>query len=168
MHFCYHLSGRVSGMQSPHPASPTQANWHPASALMGKENNERDRSSSRRREPRVEVMIPLNVTWHDDKNQPHEVAGYTKSVNKYGCLLIVDAAIPSEKDIRLFNPATLASITARLVAHGTTDTQGRRSVLLELGKPFGVELDKPDPDFWGADYHEAQKTAKGDEGPVKN
>ena len=135
---------------------------------MAKENTERDRSSSRRRELRVEVVIPLNVTWQDDKNQPHEVAGHTKVVNKYGCLLIVDAPIPSETDIRLFNPATLSSITARQVAHGTTDTQGRQSVLLELGKPFGVELDNPDPDFWGADYHEARKTAHGDEGPAEN
>ncbi len=131
---------------------------------MVKENKERDRSSSRRREPRVEVVIPLNVTWHDDKNQPHEVAGYTKVVNKYGCLLIVDATIPRETDIRLFNPATLSSITARLVARGTTDTQGRQSLLVELGKSFGVGLDKPDPDFWGAEYLEARKTVFGEEG----
>ena len=129
-----------------------------------KENKERDRSSSRRREPRVEVVIPLNVTWYDDKNQPHEVAGYTKVVNKYGCLLIVAAPIPRETGITLLNPTTLASITARLVARGTTDTQGRQSGLHEIGRPFGVELDKPDPDFWGAQYLEARKTVFGEEG----
>ena len=134
---------------------------------MAKENKERDRSSSHRREPRVEVEIPLTVTWYDDRNQPHEAASHTKVINKYGCLLIVDATIPRETDIRLFNPATLSSITARPVARGTTDTQGRQSVLLELVKPFGVELDKPDPDFWGVDYHEARRKAYGDEGPVK-
>jgi len=131
---------------------------------MAKENKERDRSSSRRREPRVEVVIPLTVTWYDYRAQPHEVVGHTKVVNKYGCLLSVDAAIPRETDIMLFNPATLSSITARLVARGTTDTQGRQSVLLEIGKPFGVALDSPDPDFWGAQYLEARKTVFGEEG----
>jgi len=106
----------------------------------------------------------LTVTWYDDKNQLHEAAGYAKVVSKYGCLLIVDATIPSETGITLFNPATLSSITARLVARGTTDTQGRQSVLLELGNPFGVELDNPDPDFWGAEYLEARKTVFGEEG----
>ena len=106
----------------------------------------------------------MTVTWYDDRNQPHEAASHTKVINKYGCLLIVDATIPRETDIRLFNPATLSSITARPVARGTTDTQGRQSVLLELVKPFGVELDKPDPDFWGAEYLEARKTVFGEEG----
>ncbi len=129
---------------------------------------ESERASSRRREPRVDVVIQLTVRWHDDKNQPHEVAGYTKVVNQYGCLLIVDATIPREMGITLFNPATLSSITARLVARGTTDTKGRQSVLLELGKPFGVELDSPDPDFWGADYQVARSKTYGDEGPVVN
>ena len=128
------------------------------------EIQESGRTSSRRRESRVEVVIQLNVRWHDDKNQPHEVAGYTKVVNKYGCLLIVAATIPRETDFMLFNPATLSSITARLVARGTPDTQGRQSVLLEIGKPFGVELDKPDPDFWGSQYLEARKTVFGEEG----
>ena len=131
---------------------------------MVKENKERDRSSSRRREARVDVEIPLTVTWYDYRDQPHEVVGHTKVVNKYGCLIIVDAAIPRETDIMLFNPATLSSITARLVARGTTDTQGRQSLLVELGKSFGVGLDKPDPDFWGAEYLEARKTVFGKEG----
>ena len=131
---------------------------------MVKENKERDRSSSRRREPRVDVEIPLTVTWYDDKNQPHEVAGSTKVVNKYGCLIIVDVTIPREARIILFNPATQSSVAARLVAHGTTDTQGRQSVLLELENSFGVELDKPDPDFWGAKYLEARKAVFGEEG----
>lgn len=106
----------------------------------------------------------MNVTWYDDKNQPHEVVGHTKVVNKYGCLIIVAATIPRETGITLFNPATRSSITARLVARGTTDTQGRQSVLLELGNPFGVELDSSDPDFWGAQYLEARKTVFGEEG----
>jgi hypothetical protein len=135
----------------------------PGLNIMVKENKERDSSSSRRREPRVDVVIPLTVTWYDDKNQPHEVAGSTKVVNKYGCLLIVATMIPRETGITLFNPATQTSITARLVARGTTDTQGRQSVLLELENPFGVELDKPDPDFWGAQYVEARKTVFGEE-----
>ena len=131
---------------------------------MVKENKERDPSSTRRREARVDVVIPLTVTWYDYKNQPHEVAGSTKVVNKYGCLIIVDAMIPRETGITLFNPATLSSITARLVARGTTDTQGRQSVLLELENSFGVELDSPDPDFWGTKYLEARKTVFGEGG----
>lgn len=135
---------------------------------MVKENKERDRSSSRRREQRIEVMIPLAVKWTDSNGQGHETAGYARVVNSYGCLLIVDAVLPGDSSITLLNPTTLSSITARVVGRGSVDTKGRQSVLLELGKPFGVELDKSDPDFWGADYHEARRKVYEDEGPVKN
>ncbi len=132
-------------------------------SLMVKENKERDPSSSRRREPRVEIGIPLTVTWYDGDGQRHETAGYARGVNSYGCLLRVDAVLPDGISITLFNPTTLSSITARVVGHRAVDTKGRQSVLAELGKPFGVALVSPDPSFWGAEFLEARKTVLGEE-----
>ncbi len=131
---------------------------------MVKENKERDPSSSRRREQRIEVMIPLVVKWTDSDGQRYETASYARVVNSYGCLLIVDAVLSDESLITLFNPTTLSSTTARIVGRGSVDTKGRQSILAELGKPFGVELDSPDPDFWGAEFLEARKTVFGEEG----
>ena len=131
---------------------------------MVKENKERGLSSSIRREQRIEVMIPLVVKWTDSDGQRHETASYARVVNSYGCLLIVDAILPDESSITLLNPTTLSSIAAHVVGRGSVDTKGRESLLVELGKPFGVELDKFDPDFWGAEYLEARKTVFEEEG----
>ena len=109
-------------------------------------------------------MIPLVVKWTDSDGQGHETAGYARGVNSYGCLLIVDAVLPDESSITLFNTTTLSSITAHVVGRGSVDTKGRQSLLVKLGKPFGVELDSSDPDFWGAQYLEARKTVFEEEG----
>ncbi len=149
-------------MNAPCIAKPR--NLAPYLSLMVKENKERGLSSSIRREQRIEVMIPLVVKWTDSDGQGHETAGYARGVNSYGCLLIVDAILPDESSITLLNPTTLSSIAAHVVGRGSVDTKGRQSLLVELGKPFGVELDKFDPDFWGAQYLEARKKVFEEEG----
>ncbi|MFQ5816332.1 MAG: hypothetical protein ACE5H2_00020 [Terriglobia bacterium] len=98
----------------------------------------------RRRSLRVECQVPVVVKWVVKGRPPQEEATETKIINAHGCLLTLKAAVSEQMNVELVNPETQEVHKGRVVWCGGVDPQGRTQV--------AVELENPDPKFWGQAY----------------
>jgi len=100
--------------------------------------------SPRRRSVRAELEVPVVVRLTAKDGSPQEEATHTKVVNAHGCLLLLKAVVVEGLSIELINPDTNEVRRGRVVFCGAVDSAGRTQV--------GVELEDPDPKFWGQRY----------------
>jgi hypothetical protein len=94
----------------------------------------------RRRGVRMNSRVPLALEWQQaDGNFLRENA-HTRVVNAYGCLLVAPRSIERTQNLRLINLANFRSHNGVVVWKGKERTEGWE---------VGVELLKPEMDFWG-------------------
>ena len=95
-----------------------------------------------RRGVRVNSRVPVVIEWDSGAGSASKDQAHTCVVNCYGCLLLTPHELPVEQRLRLTNLANLRSIGAVVVWKGRQRVEGWE---------LGVELIKPEMDFWGLD-----------------
>ncbi len=95
----------------------------------------------KRRGPRMNSRVPVAIEWceHSLNRTNHEQA-HTRVVNFYGCLLVAPHSMSIEQKMTITNLATHKSIPAVVVYRGGKSFDGWE---------MGVELVRPEADFWG-------------------
>lgn len=101
------------------------------------------RGVERRRSPRAELQIPLIVRWTWN-GRPREEATVTWVVNAHGCLTLLKQLLPEGLEVELENRATQAVSRGRVAWSGERCADGRSKI--------GIDLETPDPEFWGPIY----------------
>lgn len=95
----------------------------------------------KRRAPRMNSRVPLTIEWCEQSmNRVNHGEAHTRVVNFYGCLLVAARPMAIEQQMTLTNLFTKQTITAVVVYRGTKGFDGWE---------MGVELVKPQADFWG-------------------
>lgn len=100
----------------------------------------------RRRSPRREIQIPVRVRWIADDGSRREEVTKTQVVNAHGCLLLLRAALWVGTEVELVNLSSQAVRRGKVAWGGEVSSDGRNKV--------GIELDEPDPHFWGPQYED--------------
>lgn len=98
-----------------------------------------DRWARMRSHKRIISRVKFLVEWDDDK-QKQRANAVTVDVSHSGCMAIVGAPLPLNKQVRLIHPETGRKAEAQVVwrDHEAWDT--------------GFELTKPDASFWGVPF----------------
>lgn len=96
---------------------------------------------AKRRGPRMNSRVPVAIEWREQSmNRTNRDQAHTRVVNFYGCLLVSARPMPIEQKMTITNLATHKSIPAVVVYRGSKSFDGWE---------MGVELVKPEADFWG-------------------
>lgn len=98
----------------------------------------------RRRSVRAELKVPLVVKWTAPDGSAKQEAAETQVVNGHGCLLLLRGKVAEGMTVDLMHRDTQEVRKGRVVCCPGADPDGRTQV--------GVELDDPDPKFWGQRY----------------
>lgn len=98
----------------------------------------------RRRSIRAEYQVPVVVKWVAQDRTAKEETTETKVVNAHGCLLSLKAPVTEGQTVELVNRSTKNARRSRVIFCGRVGADGRTEV--------AVELDHPDPRFWGERY----------------
>ena len=98
------------------------------------------RYSDKRRGRRMNSRVQIRLEWKDANEQPQTVQAVTRTVNPYGCMVVLSESLELEQRLSLTNLATEASNAAVIVWKGNQEPEGWE---------YGVELVAPDMDFWG-------------------
>lgn len=98
-----------------------------------------DRWARMRSHKRIISRVKFLVEWDDDQEKQRANA-VTVDVSHSGCMAIVGAPLPLNKQVRLIHPETGRKAEAQVVwrDHEAWDT--------------GFELTKPDASFWGVPF----------------
>lgn len=96
----------------------------------------------RRRGVRLNSKIPIAVEWRDDGGASVRIEAHTRVVSPTGCLVVLPYDLPLDQRLRVTNLANSGSSAAQVVWRGKRRLEG-----FELG----LELIKPEWDFWGLD-----------------
>jgi hypothetical protein len=95
----------------------------------------------KRRGPRMNSQVPVSIEWREQAiNRTNRAQAHTRVVNFYGCLLVAAKPMPMEQKMTITNLANQRSIAAVVVYRGSKGLDGWE---------MGVELVKPEMDFWG-------------------
>lgn len=95
----------------------------------------------KRRGPRMNSRVPVAIEWREQSvNRTNHDEAHTRVVNFYGCLLVSAHPMPIEQRMTITNLATHKTIPAVVVYRGSKSFDGWE---------LGVELVKPEMDFWG-------------------
>jgi hypothetical protein len=94
----------------------------------------------KRRGRRMNSRVPVRLEWDAASGQRRSIQTFTRTVNPYGCMLVLDDPLDLEHRVALTNLATEASNAAVIVWKGNKQPEGWE---------YGVELVAPDMDFWG-------------------
>lgn len=88
---------------------------------------------------RIVSRVKFQVEW-DEGAQHQRANGVTVDISKSGCLAVVGAGLPLHKRVRLINPTSGRTTEAQVVwrDHEAWDV--------------GLELVKPDANFWGVKF----------------
>ncbi|HKZ52748.1 MAG TPA: hypothetical protein VJ085_05655 [Candidatus Acidoferrales bacterium] len=105
----------------------------------------RRKPTQRRRSFRAQLLVPVTVKWRAKGNLQEEVTN-TKTVNAHGCLVLLRAPVYEGLGIELVNLDSNKAGAGRVVWCGSVEPDGRTQV--------GIELENPDPRFWGEQYVE--------------
>lgn len=98
---------------------------------------------TRRRAPRLNSRVPVAIEWRDTRiGRECQAEAKTRVVNFYGCLLVADRPMVKEQKLVLTNLTTRQKIGGTVVFRGNRGPEGWE---------MGVELTKPDTDFWGVE-----------------
>lgn len=95
-----------------------------------------------RRGVRVNSRVPVAIEWNSVPGEAERDEAHTCVVNCYGCLLLTPHELSLEQRLRLTNLANQRSIGGIVVWKGRERVEGWE---------LGVELIKPEMDFWGLD-----------------
>lgn len=97
----------------------------------------------KRRGPRMNSQVPVAIEWRESVNgRECQAQARTRVVNFYGCLLVAARPMLIEQKLVLTNLANRRSIGGVVVYRGKKGLDGWE---------MGVELVKPEMDFWGVD-----------------
>jgi len=94
----------------------------------------------KRRGRRMNSRVPIRLEWDDSVAKRSQVQVVTRTVNPYGCMVILPNSFELEQRVALTNLATNASNAAVVVWKGNRQPDGWE---------YGIELVAPDMDFWG-------------------
>jgi hypothetical protein len=95
---------------------------------------------NRRRGERVNSRVPVAIEWERGDGTLLRENAHTRVVNAYGCLLVAPRDLEREQRVRIINLANFRSNQAVVVWKGKERTEGWE---------LGVELVRPEMDFWG-------------------
>lgn len=98
-----------------------------------------DRWAHLRSHKRIISRVKLLVEW-EDGTAPQRANAVTVDVSHSGCMAVVSAPLNLRQRVRLIHPQTGRSADAQVVwrDHEAWDV--------------GLELEKPDPSFWGVKF----------------
>lgn len=100
------------------------------------------RYSEKRRGRRMNSRVRISLEWEAADSQRERVEAITRTVNPYGCMVVLPNTLELQQRVALTNMATDASNAAVIVWRGNRQPEGWE---------YGIELIAPDLDFWGID-----------------
>jgi hypothetical protein len=109
---------------------------HPQAATAPK-----PKVKQKRRGIRLNSRVPVSIEWHKNGAAPsirEEV--FTRVVGPYGCLIVLRESLELEQSLKIVNLATNESNSAVIVWKGQERPDGWE---------LGIELIRPDMNFWG-------------------
>lgn len=98
------------------------------------------RYTDKRRGRRMNSRVPVRLEWDGDTGKRVSVEAFTRVVNPYGCMVVLQQELKLEHRLALTNLATDTSNAAVVVWRGVPRPDGWE---------YGVELVAPEMDFWG-------------------
>jgi hypothetical protein len=105
----------------------------------------RRQPTQRRRSFRAQLLVPVAVKWRAQGHVQEEITN-TRTVNAHGCLVLLRAPVYEGLGIELVNLDSHKAGRGRVVWCASVELDGRTQV--------GIELENPDPHFWGEQYVE--------------
>ena len=96
--------------------------------------------NDKRRGRRLNSRVPVRLEWDSASGQRRSIETVTRTVNPYGCMIVLNDTLELEHRLALTNLATQSSNAAVVVWKGNKQPEGWE---------YGVELVAPDMDFWG-------------------
>jgi hypothetical protein len=96
--------------------------------------------NDKRRGRRMNSRVPVRLEWDSPTGQRRSIETVTRTVNPYGCMIVLSDTLELEHRLALTNLATQSSNAAVVVWRGNQQAEGWE---------YGVELVAPDMDFWG-------------------
>jgi len=94
----------------------------------------------RRRGVRMNSRVKITVEWEAKEGGTVQEEAVTRMVSPYGCLVVLKHDLPLDQKLRVTNLMNQQSTLATVVWKGHERAEG-----FELG----IELVKPEMDFWG-------------------
>jgi hypothetical protein len=91
---------------------------------------------------RLNSRVKLTLEWYES-GRFHRVEGYTIDISPKGCLAVAPQGFAVGQKLKLINSVNGQACQALLIWRGH---EGR------AGWELGLELEKPDCDFWGLDF----------------
>jgi hypothetical protein len=98
------------------------------------------RYGEKRRGRRMNSRVQIRLEWDPTETQRERVEAITRTVNPYGCMVVLPTDFELQQRVALTNLATEASNAAVIVWKGNRQPEGWE---------YGIELVAPDLDFWG-------------------
>lgn len=98
------------------------------------------RYSDKRRGRRMNSQVKIRLEWQTDGTPQQCVQAMTRTVNPYGCMVVLQETLETGHRLALTNLATNTSNAAVVVWRGNQQPEGWE---------YGIELVAPDMDFWG-------------------
>ena len=121
---------------------PVQTKEQSPSKGQGKESRVAGgRYKERRRGVRMNSRVPVRLEWDNGSGKRLSAQTHTRTVNPYGCMVILEHELQLEHRVALTNLATESSNAAVVVWKSDERPEG--------GWEYGVELVAPAMDFWG-------------------
>ena len=84
--------------------------------------------------------VQIRLEWDAENGQRERVEALTRTVNPYGCMVVLPNTLEMQHRMALTNLANDASNAAVVVWRGNRQPEGWE---------YGIELVAPDMDFWG-------------------
>jgi len=98
------------------------------------------RYGEKRRGRRMNSRVQIRLEWDAENGQRERVEALTRTVNPYGCMVVLPNTLEVQHRMALTNLANDASNAAVVVWRGNRQPEGWE---------YGIELVAPDMDFWG-------------------
>src|SRR4029077_16164244 len=105
--------------------------------------------NDKRRGRRLNSRVPVRLEWDSASGQRRSIETVTRTVNPYGCMMVLNDPLELEHRLALTNLAMQSSNAAVVVWKGNKQPEGWE---------YGVELVAPDMDFWGLELVPPRKT----------
>lgn len=100
------------------------------------------RFRERRRGVRLNSTVQIEIAWRDALGAEQRRSTHTCMVSPYGCLVVLPENLVMDQPIQLTNLANSQTSPAIVVWKGRERAEGWE---------LGIELTKPEMDFWGLD-----------------
>jgi hypothetical protein len=98
------------------------------------------RYGEKRRGRRMNSRVQIRLEWDGENDVRERVEAITRTVNPYGCMVVLPNTLEVQHRMALTNLANDASNAAVIVWRGNRQPEGWE---------YGIELVAPDMDFWG-------------------